>query len=181
MTAFGDKLLYISPALGLFATAVGETTSALARVMRNLDATSERYGQYSPAVAQAQAVNDVRQVMGDMRRARQIESGLVSYLKVRGDLQQKIEDIKIRILQAILPAVVGLMKIVETGAEGIDGLIAIFSNLGDVLGTMSGHLGRVANNTQKDMDSELGKTPYEIIMQHRIDRPNYTQTGELIR
>ena len=61
----GEKL----PVLGTAAIVAGESLKALASVMQALDKTAERYGQYSPQIAQAQAIAEVRQTIGDIGNA----------------------------------------------------------------------------------------------------------------
>ena len=99
LEALGAKI----PVLGIFIGAVGAATSELGRFMRALDGLVDRYAQYSPALATAQAINEIRQVFGDIRRAQQLTPQLVNYLRIQGDMQQKFEDIKVKLLLKILP------------------------------------------------------------------------------
>ncbi len=108
-----DKLFWVSPQLGIFGSIVGEATSSLGKFMAAADATATRYGEYSPQIAMAQAQAEIQQVMGDMRRANESGPQLAAYIKAQGDLQQKYEDIKIKILTKILPIVTDAVAVLE--------------------------------------------------------------------
>lgn len=119
----GQKL----PTVGIAAIAVGESLRALAGVMQNLDRTAQRYGEYSPVIAQAQAVAEVRQVMGDLRRSQKIGNEMASYVIAQSDMQQKFEDIKIRLLTRIVPVVTKILEVLEgmmAGGEQVASVIA---------------------------------------------------------
>lgn len=136
----GESVAKFVPPLGWMAVAAGEAAKSLAGLMQNLDKTAERYGQYSPEIAQAQAIAEVRQTMGDLRRSRDAAPGLARYIQTRTDMQQKFEDIKIalltRMLAALNPMLVLLEKIVPNG-EGVgNALDTVAANLGGAVGSL---------------------------------------------
>lgn len=122
----GEKIAQLVPEIGFVVVAFGETGKALAGLMQNLDKTAERYGEYSPQIAQQQAIADVRQTLGDLRRSREIGPELSRYVQVQADLQQKFEDIKIKLLTQILKVVNPILELLEKvvpSGEGIDNAI----------------------------------------------------------
>jgi len=124
----GEKL----PVLGTAAIVAGESLKALASVMQALDKTAERYGQYSPQIAQAQAIAEVRQTIGDLRRAQTIAPEMARYIQAQSDLQQKFEDTKIRLLTKILPVITRILEIIEgamAAGESVASVIAAPLNL----------------------------------------------------
>lgn len=116
IAALGDAASKASekiPVLGEAVLVAGESLKGLATIMQALDKTAERYGEYSPQIAQAQAVAEIRQTMGDFRRAQEVSTEMAKYVLAQSDLQQRFEDIKIKLLTKILPAVTRILEVVE--------------------------------------------------------------------
>jgi hypothetical protein len=109
----GEKLTYLSPVLGIFTSVVGQAIESLGSIMRSVDAQVEKFAQYDPGLALAQAQAEVRQTLAEMRRAREGGPALTQYLRERTELQQKFEDAKLRFLMQILPLVIRGMEAVE--------------------------------------------------------------------
>jgi hypothetical protein len=131
--AFGEatksasaSMFLISPALSVLGSVAGEAASSLGKFMKAVDATADRYGDYSPVIAQAQAQSEIRQVLADMRRAQTAGPELARYIQARSDLQQQFEEAKIKILVKLLPIAENLMAIVGAGADNIEGIWALF-------------------------------------------------------
>lgn len=142
-TAAGDKLIYITPIIGLAASAFGESAKALSGFMQAIDKTIERYAEFSPEIAQSQAIAEIRQTMGDFRRAQEISNEMAQYTIAQADLQQKIEDIKIKILTKILPIATRILEVLEAilpSGEGIEAAIAVLSAPLTMLSTLAGEL-----------------------------------------
>lgn len=118
--AVSDKLFYISPVVGIFGSVVGEATTSVAKFMGAVNATAARYGEYSPQIAQAQAIAEINQTMGDLRRAQSAGPELARYIQVQGELQQKFEDTKIKIMTKILPLATALLGLVERISPAVD-------------------------------------------------------------
>lgn len=104
---FGEKI----PVVGKFIGALGTATSALGSFMTALDGLIERYSQFSPQIAQAQAMNEIRQTFGDIRRAQQLGPQLTRFLNIQGEMQQKFEDIKVKLLLKLMPIANRLMEV----------------------------------------------------------------------
>ncbi len=115
----GEKLTYFIPAVGLSVMAMGEMTKSFAGLMRALDQTAQRYGEYSPDIAQAQGLADIRQTIGDMERSQQIGPELAKYVDAQSQLQQTVEDVKVGLLEEFLPLVTGAVETVNQIAKDI--------------------------------------------------------------
>lgn len=133
---FGSKVLLINPALGIFATALGSSLGALAQFMGALDGLANRYAQYSPQIGMAQGMAEMRTTMGEVQRANRIGPAMSEYIGARTDLQEQFENIKIRLLQALLPiatqalgkigaAVEYLEKILDAALESLEALASL--------------------------------------------------------
>lgn len=109
----GDKLLYIVPPLGIFASVVGEAVSAVADFMKAMDGFVDRYAQFSPALMQAKVQSDVNQIVNDMRRAQELTPMLLGYINKRAEMQQKFEDAKIRFIEKMMPLALKGMEVAE--------------------------------------------------------------------
>lgn len=130
ISSAGDKVSSVVPVLGLLYTVVGDTTTAFASLMQNIDKTAQRYGQYSPEIAQAQAIAEIRHTLGDMRRSQEISAQMSEYLAAQSDLQQNIEDIKVKMLAQILPVVTRILEVINAvmpSAEGIETAVSALS------------------------------------------------------
>lgn len=91
----------------------GEMARQFGGLMDAVQATSTRYGEYSPDIAVAQAMVEVQHTMGEMRRAQEGGPALARYLRAQGDLQQKFEDVKIKLLTQMLPLITNIVSTVE--------------------------------------------------------------------
>jgi hypothetical protein len=110
------------PIIEQFGGAVGGAINALGSFMRALDGMVERYAQYSPQLAAAQAQANVTQILGDIRRAQQAAPELIRYIKTRTELQQKIEDAKIRFLNVATPFITATLDMLTKMLEIMGGL-----------------------------------------------------------
>lgn len=150
ISGVSDKLFYVSPILGIFGKALGETVGALGAVMKSLDGMVNRYATFNPQLAAGLAQADIRQTLGDIRRAQEAGPQLLRYLQQRTEMQQKFEDMKIRIMQQIMPAVLRLMELVETilplGEAALEPLFLMAEYLGMLAEVGRGILGNSERN-----------------------------------
>ena len=128
MSTFGDttatvgaKMAAVVPVVGAAVTAVGALVGAFNAAADFLDKRVERLGEYSPAIAQAQAENEVRQMMNDMRRAQEHGAELAAFTKAQFEMQQKWEDIKLKIMMQVAPIITMIF-------DGLSAILSIFSN-----------------------------------------------------
>lgn len=129
-TAASEKLVDMGLPIGYMTIALGETVSSLSRLMRSIDQTAGRYGEYNAGIAQAQAIAEIRHTMGDFRRAQEVSGEMAKYLMAQSDLQQKFEDIKVKMLAKILPSVTRAIEILEAimpSGEGIANAIGVLT------------------------------------------------------
>jgi len=122
----GEKIAEYLPVLGYLVIATGEAGKAVAGLMQELDKAAQRYGEYSPQIAQAQAVAEVRHTLGDLRRAQEVGHELARYVQTQGELQQKFEDIKVKLLVKLLPIVTRILEVLEMvipSGQGIEAAI----------------------------------------------------------
>lgn len=122
----GQALTAINPAVGAVVQGFGEIAKATSALMSEIDKTAEKYGQYSPQIATAQAIAEIRTTMGDMRRANQVGGELAKYIKAKTDAEQAFEETKIRILTAILPSVTSLLEMTSTLVSMNEGGLFLF-------------------------------------------------------
>lgn len=115
------------PGLGTAAIVAGESLKIFSSVVQGINQTADRYGEYSPEIAQAQAIAEVRQVMGDLRRAQEIGGEMARYLIAQSDLQQKFEDMKVKMLSKILPIVTRMVELLETVMPSGEGISSVLS------------------------------------------------------
>lgn len=113
-TSAGEKLGGFGHGLVI----VGEQFKALSSIMQAVNQTAGRYGEYSPEIAQAQAVAEIRQTMGDFRRAQVVSAEMSKFVMAQSDLQQRVEDVKVKILTKMLPLVTRAVEMVEVIVAG---------------------------------------------------------------
>jgi hypothetical protein len=92
------------------------------------DAVS-RYAQYNPVLAQAQAEAEVRAIYADIRRANEAAPQLAKFIEAQSNAQQKWEDIKLALLEAILPVLNAIL-------DGVTTIIEVIQIIGKVPGTI---------------------------------------------
>ncbi len=87
----------------------------------------DRYGEFSPEIAQAQAMAEINQTLGDMERAQRVGNDLARYVEQRSRLQQNIEDLKVDLLKAILPAVEDTLKMLVKMQPALEGGMSLLT------------------------------------------------------
>lgn len=152
-----EKLFYLSPALGILGSVAGEATSSLGKFMKAVDATADRYAEYSPQIAQAQAMSEITHMLGDMRRAQQAGPELARYIQARSDLQQQFEETKIKLLTSLLPIATGMMKLVEVGVS-ISGIVPIVSSVTGPIADIARNIEDILRLGQAQVDPPMDPT-----------------------
>lgn len=99
--------------------AIGAAAKAAAVVIGELDRAAERYGEYSPEVAQAQAMVEIRREMNNMRRAQESGTDLARYVQAQGQLQENFEEIKIKLLMAVAPLITTMAQTLNMILEAL--------------------------------------------------------------
>ena len=145
ITKTTEKFIYLGNLIGVFGPIIGEAAKEMGALMQAITATADRYGEYNPQIAQAQAIAEVRHTLGDMRRAQEAGGELARFIQTQGELQQKFEDVKVKILVKIVPIVTRVLEILESimssggGIEvAITALTAPISILADLVAEIVG-------------------------------------------
>ncbi len=146
-----------------------------------MDGAINRYAEVNPAIAQQQALGEIRQVMGDMRRGQEIAPEMVRYMQTQQDLQQKFEDIKIKALNQILKIVNPILEVLERilpeGEAVEDAIRALLMPL-EVLATMAATIA----NVQRDDRMPVVQDPADILLHDMGRYDNFdTDFGRHIR
>jgi hypothetical protein len=170
-SAAGDKLSSVVPIVGVFFTAIGESTKALSTFMQAVDATAKRYGQYSPEISYAQAIAEVTQTLGDLRRAQELGPEMANYIRAQSELQQTMEDIKANLLVKLLPVVTKILQVVEGLMDGGGGIIEVIGELVAPLSAISGTAAEMLG-VERDKRIKEVKDPTETI----LNDPRFYQT-----
>lgn len=136
--------------LGIAGVVAGETAKSLGSLMQAIDKTAERYGEYSPQIAQAQAIAEIRQTMGDFRRAQEVGGEMAKYLMAQSDLQQKFEDVKVKLLVKILPLVTSAVQILEAIMPSGQGIEDAVSGVAAPLTALAQIMSEIANMIRDD-------------------------------
>ncbi len=95
------------------ATVAGQVVASFGQVVQALDQTADRFTGFNAELTQAQAMADLREVLGDIRRAQDIGPDLARFVRARSDTQQQLEDTKIALLKEVVPVVVTGLKLIQ--------------------------------------------------------------------
>ncbi len=150
ISAVGEQLAVANPVIGGFVKGVGMAGEALGALMSAIDKTVEKYGEYSPEIAQAQAIAEIRETMGDLARSQEAATELARYVEARSELQQKIEDIKVKLLMKITPAVTMIVELLEAIMPSGQGIETAITALLSPLETLGNAVGDIANVQRED-------------------------------
>lgn len=157
--------LDLFPHLKILTGVTGEAAKQFSALMDAIDATSKRYGEYSPDIAVAQAMVEVQHTMGELRRAQEGGPELAKYLRAQGDLQQRVEDIKIKLLNKILPLVTAIVAITEkvmpVGENIVDAIGALLSPIVEAVQAVN-RIAGAAENANRDEIAD----PTELLFQN---------------
>jgi hypothetical protein len=129
-----------------FAGIIGRAATETARWMHVLDAASLRYARFSPQVAYAEALSRVQMTLGDFRRAQQLGPTLSRYVATRTELQQRIEDAKMRFIIKIGPVIIAMMERIEGILPELEAMVTRLLELG------GGVLGGIFAGIKEDVE-----------------------------
>ncbi len=134
----------IGIAIGAFVAAVEVFKAAT----NQIDQAAQKYGQYSPEIARAQAQADVRNTLGNLKRSQEIGSEMVYYIKAQTDLQQTWEDTKVMLLKQIIPSVTIALQMLKDILRVADSFMSIW----------------------KEDKTPVVKSPTEQLFMHEFDK-----------
>ncbi|MBX9677148.1 MAG: hypothetical protein K2X38_00195 [Gemmataceae bacterium] len=99
--------------MGVAAAAATVGITAMTKAANEFDSAImsrvERLSDYSPQLAMAKANVDMQRQFADMQRGQDYGPQLARYLQVRADVEQKWEDVKMQMLEALMPIAETLM------------------------------------------------------------------------
>ncbi len=103
-------------------------------VNKELNQLVEKYGQYSPEIATAQATADVRSIIGDMRRAQESGPQLAQFIEAQSKFEQKYEDAKLALLTSLMPIATGIFDILKMAMPILQVIIAPVELVAKIIG-----------------------------------------------
>lgn len=120
-----------------FLAAISSATGSLADFMQAVDGLVNRYGPLSGPVTAEQTQAEVQQLLGDFRRAQILTPHLVEYIQARTELQQKFEEVKVKLLVKMLPTLTTILELISRMVEGSDDLFEKIGNIADMMEILS--------------------------------------------
>lgn len=168
----GDSVFLLAPGFSILESTVGETVSQFGRLLQAIDGSVAKYAEVNPIVAQATAMAELRQVLGDIRRGNEVGPELARYVSARADIQQKYEDVKVRILEQILPAVTGGVKLAEKLLPVVDILAKIAISTNPIIKILE-LIGRWLDNEEPTLTED----PTEQILRSMLNQPGPGMPG----
>lgn len=154
VSAFGDAVSKAGEHMGPFSygvIAAGEGLKALSAITDGINETVKQYGDYSAPLAQSVAAADVRSTLGDLRRAQESGPELARYVRAQSDLQQKYEDVKVRLMEILVPRVTNILEKLEVIMTVIDNAARGQQIVGKVLSDGVDALRRIAHLKEEEL------------------------------
>lgn len=127
----------------IFGEAIEQAGKSALEFDRALQGTISRLSSYSAPLATAAAQADVRQILGDIRRAQYLGSDLARYQDMRSQLSDMGQDLMAQVLKGLMPAaekiLAKLIRVVEI-LEGVpwDRIGALASTAVDAVPAIAG-------------------------------------------
>jgi hypothetical protein len=122
---FGEKVMVVSPALGILSTVAGAGATEMSRFMAMLNESAERLGQYNAAIATAQGQAEARQIQGDTARGQQLEANLSKFLDAQSKAEQDWADIKAAITNKLIPLATGTFEVLDGLLKVVKGVLKV--------------------------------------------------------
>ena len=157
----GDTMMHFIPAVGIATKALGAFGTAIGTVMESLDSAADLYGQYNPTIAQAQAVAEIRQVMGDLRRSREAGPELARYIENASELQQRFEDIKVKLMSRVLEVLNPILEAVEAMMPSGEVIAGSISALAEPIRILAMPLLTIARMSELSYEEERRSEPLD--------------------
>lgn len=123
---------------GIAGKILGETSRQLRQFDGALADLSKKFAQYSGPLAQAEAMAEVSQVLGDLKRADKLtDSGLAELTNARSRASQAAQDALVTILTPAIPVMIDLLEqiadVSTRGARSVDAFVEIFPTYIDLI------------------------------------------------
>lgn len=178
-SALTEKIPLVGPALAEVNKQIGSFADALTQ-------TARRLASYSGELALAEAQADIRQTLGDLRRAQKLGTDLGRFEDARSRLSDVSQDLLADLLKPLIPLITNvlenLIRVVKTVedlptdtynffVDAINRLILLVETVANKLPGVDIHLGllrRIAANTDKDEGLNLGFDPLADLLRTRL-------------
>lgn len=108
--AINDNIVKNFPVVGTAAGAVGDAFMGLVNAT---EATAQRLSGYSPELALATALEEVRQTFRDIEAAQDLGVDLAAFVQQKGELDARVEQILLRLEKKLLPILIKVLTAVE--------------------------------------------------------------------
>lgn len=121
MAAVGGALVVV----GAVVAALGTLVTVTQVVVAGMSSLADKLGDLDPGIATANAVADVRKLMGNMQQAQQLSGEMQGFVSQRTDLELSIQRIETSLVKDFSPAIKASLAFLEKIAEGISLLIKL--------------------------------------------------------
>jgi hypothetical protein len=150
MTTFAESF----GSVGLVATAVAVSLGAVAvsgwALARMFNEQAHQYEQFSAPLAQATALADVRQTLGDVRRAQEVGPSLARFVEAQSKLEQTVQDVGADIVRELGPTMVAILEntkeLITTFGPAISSLVMLVELSGGIFTLIRQSKDENANN-----------------------------------
>jgi hypothetical protein len=119
--------------LGPVAVAATAVVGAFVALNKATDEMVKKFEGYSANLSAATAQADVRSQLGDLRRAQEIGPKLAEFVTAQSKMDQSLEDIKITIMQSVVPILTDMLEVLRPLVESQGGLLSVTSNVAQFL------------------------------------------------
>ena len=117
-TVFTEPLEKVAEKTGILGVAAAEASRQFRAFDGALADLSKKFAKYSGPLAVAEAMGDVRQILGDYQRAQRLTgAGLNDLTNARNRASQAAQDLMISLL---IPAIPYMTKLMERIADGVE-------------------------------------------------------------
>jgi len=115
--AAGDSLTKAINMIPIFGDYLAAANQAFRGFIQGLDQTAMKLAPFSGALSTAQAMAQVRQIEGDIRRAQLLGPGLAKFVDQRSKFEQAGQDLLAEMLRPLIPLATAFMENVTEGLE----------------------------------------------------------------
>lgn len=119
------------------AAAAAAVVVAFVALNRATDEMVKKFEGYSAVLSSATAQADARSQLGDLRRAQEIGPKLAQFVDAQSKMEQSWEDIKVSIMQVVVPILTNIYEVLQPGIEMWSEILKIVSEILGVIYKMS--------------------------------------------
>jgi len=130
-------------------------------------------------VALAQAQAQVIATLGDLRRAQEAGPQLAEYIRARTELQQKWEDMKVRLLQRIVPMLNSGMGILEKLIPLVEAIVASIAMMAGDTDVLKNGVENILKRLREEKGEEAAtvQSGLEEVMRQLLGGLNFREGG----